>query len=252
MTEAFGLSDAGRFRRHNEDSLVCDTVLNLFVVADGMGGQAGGEIASRLAVEAIEEFIQASAGSDYVTWPFGFNPTLSEGANRLNTAVMLANQRIISFARAYEEYTGMGSTAVCALMSGPELTVAHVGDSRLYLFSGETLTQMTKDDSWVAGAVSLGHDQSALRTHPHRHVLTNVLGVETQTEVHLAERVLTGGDLLLLCSDGLHGSLDHETLQQLVGGPGDLETRAHALVSAAFEAGSRDNVTALLARYVPD
>jgi protein phosphatase len=256
MTEAFGLSDIGPVRENNEDCLACDLTLNLFVVADGMGGQSAGEVASRIALEAIVEFVQQSDDGDDFTWPFGLDPTLSDGANRLKTALLLANERIRTFAETSDAYFGMGTTAVCALLSGRQLTIAHVGDSRLYLFSKGTLTQMTEDDSWSPSAsanrADRHGDEPSLTTRRNRHVLTNALGAQPHTDVHVCERELVGDELLLLCSDGLHGAVEDETLRDLLGRNDDLEGLGHALISTALERGTLDNVTAVLVRYSPD
>ena len=254
MTEAFGLSDVGPVRQNNEDCLLSDLALNIFAVADGMGGEAAGEVASRLAIDAIEEFIRQSDTSDYFTWPFGFDPTLSEGANRLSTAFRLANQRIRNASSTWDEYAGMGTTAVCALISGRQLTVAHVGDSRLYLFADGALTQVTADDSWAAAlpATDRNGDVQSVGARPGCNVLTNALGAEADTEIHLCERELSGGELFLLCSDGLHGVVEHEMLRMLLAQSDDLEALGRTLISAAMTQGTYDNVTALLVRYWPD
>ena len=244
MIEAFGLSEVGPVRKNNEDCLVSDLALNLFAVADGMGGHAAGEVASRLAMDVVEEFVRQSQDDDYFTWPFGLDPTLSGEANRLKTALLLANGRIQNLSDSDDQFFGMGTTAVCALVSGGRLTVAHVGDSRLYLFRDGSLTQVTEDDSWAAPAAAGG-------AH-NRHVLTNALGVQTETEVHVYEQELGGGELLLLCTDGLHGAVDEDGLRSVLAQNGDLETLCRSLVSTAIEKGSLDNVTALLVRYSQD
>jgi protein phosphatase len=243
MIEAFGLSEVGPVRQNNEDCLVSDLSLNLFAVADGMGGHAAGEVASRLAMDVVEEFVRQSQDDDYFTWPFGLDPTLSGEANRLKTALLLANGRIQSLSDSDDQFFGMGTTAVCARLSEGHLTVAHVGDSRLYLFRDGALTQVTEDDSWSSAVAGGSHS---------RHVLTNALGVQTDTDVHVYEQELTGGELLLLCTDGLHGAVDEEGLRSVLGRNDDLETLCRALVATAIEKGSADNVTALLVRYSQD
>jgi len=230
----------------NEDSFISAEDLRLFIVADGMGGHAAGEVASRVAVESIENFIRRSHETTDFSWPFGIDPTLSYEANRLKTAVSLANRRINRLAENHDDYLGMGTTVVCALLTGSQLVVAHVGDSRLYIRNGNGLTQLTEDDSWAAtvlGSKGAGGSQAATR-----HVLTNVLGARPDTLVHLLERELAGDETLLLCSDGLHGSVPHETLQQIMASNEELPAVAHTLVSKALERGSRDNITALVVR----
>ena len=256
MIDVFGLSDIGPVRENNEDCLGWDLELKLFVVADGMGGEAAGEVASSIALDTIVEFVQQTEAGDDFTWPFGLDPTLSDGANRLRTALLLANHRILSLAGTTQEYMGMGTTAVCALLSGARLTIAHVGDSRLYLFTNGTLTLMTQDDS-LAVPIALAErgdqlNQAAVAIGPSRHVLTNVLGARPDTEVHISEQELADDALILLCSDGLHGAVTDSTLQDVLRRSDDLENLSRALIDTALEQGTRDNVTALLIKYSPD
>jgi len=243
---AFGLTETGPVRRINEDCFVSAEDLRLFIVADGMGGHAAGEVAARVAVESIEKFIRRSHGTDDFSWPYGVDGTLSYDANRLKTAVCLANRRINRLAENHDDYLGMGTTVVCALVTDGRLIVAHVGDSRLYLSAGRELVQLTQDDSWAATVFGANGGSSGSRAT--RHVLTNVLGVRPETTVHLLERDISGNETLLLCSDGLHGSVSHETLRDLVISDQALPAVAQALISTALEQGSRDNITALVAR----
>ena len=240
---AFGLSETGPVRHMNEDCFISAEDLRLFVVADGMGGHAAGEVAARVAVESIENFIRRSHDTQDFSWPFGIDPTVSFEANRLKTAVSLANRRINRLAENHDDYLGMGTTVVCALLSGGQLVVAHVGDSRLYIRNGNGLTQLTEDDSWAATVLGSKGGGAAQAT---RHVLTNVLGARPDTLVHLLERELSGDETLLLCSDGLHGSVPHETLQHIMASNEEPPALAQALVSTALDHGSRDNITALV------
>lgn len=226
----------------NEDRFVSAEDLGLFVVADGMGGQAAGEVAARIAVESIENFIRRSHATSDFSWPFGIDPALSLDANRLKTAVNLANRRINRLAENHDDYLTMATTAVCALVADGHLVVAHVGDSRLYLRSGDGLHQLTQDDSWAATV--LGGTGSP----DVRHVLTNVLGAQPDTLVHLLERECSGADTLLLCTDGLHGSVPHEMLSELTASADGLEAVARKLVRTAIEQGSRDDITVLIVR----
>ncbi len=245
ILEAFGLSETGPVRRMNEDCFISAQDLRLFVVADGMGGHAAGEVASRVAVESIENFIRRSHDTSDFSWPYGIDATLSYEANRLKTAVCLANRRINRLAENHDDYLGMGTTVVCALLSNGQLIAAHVGDSRLYVSDGTELHQLTKDDSWAATV--LGKDGNG-GSQATRHVLTNVLGARPDTQVHLQERRIAGGETLLLCTDGLHGAVSHDALRQLVSSEQELPTVVRSLVSTALEHGSRDNITALMVR----
>jgi serine/threonine protein phosphatase PrpC len=243
---AFGLSETGPVRRINEDCFVSAEDLRLFVVADGMGGHAAGEVAARVAVESIENFIRRSHETSDFSWPYGIDGALSYEANRLKTAVSLANRRINRLAENHDDYLGMGTTVVCALLTDGQLVVAHVGDSRLYLCIENELVQLTQDDSWAATV--LGGKEGKSGSVATRHVLTNVLGARPDTQVHLLEREMTGKETLLLCSDGLHGSVPHETLRDIVASNQELSALARSLVSTALEHGSRDNITALVVR----
>jgi serine/threonine protein phosphatase PrpC len=251
LLRASAVSDIGPVRKTNEDSFVSDNELRLFAVADGMGGHEAGEVASRLAIEALTGFVRRSASDTEFSWPYGLDGTLSYDGNRLRTAIHLANRRIFRAAENNDDYSGMGTTVVGVLATSSHVAIGHVGDSRLYLLRKGTLEQVTQDDSWAA--TILAHDPrmkpSDLAHHPMRNVLTNVLGAREQVDVHLAERALEQGDVLLLCSDGLHGVLDSALVKQLLQEKTDVEASAHALVDAALEHGARDNVTALVVRF---
>jgi PPM family protein phosphatase len=148
----------------------------------------------------------------------------------------------------------MGTTIVAARAAGGRLSVAHVGDSRLYLLTGSALRQVTQDDSWMASM--LADDPSAdpllLEHHPLRNALTNVVGASSRTEVHVVEQRLTGGELLLLSTDGVHGMLDDGRIERLMRDDEEPRAIAHAVIGAALKRGSRDNCTAVVARYVAD
>lgn len=242
---AFGVTEVGPVRRTNEDCFVCAEDLRLFVVADGMGGHAAGEVAAKVAVESIVNFVRRSHETTDFSWPYGIDPALSYDGNRLKNAVQLANRRIHRMAESHDDYLGMGTTAVCALLSDTQLTVAHVGDSRLYLARGDVLTPLTEDDSWAATVLGAKAAQAGSAV---RHVLTNVLGARPDTLVHLLERERGDHDRLLLCSDGLHGAVPHEQLAAIMASSADAPTQAQQLVDAALACGSRDNITALVVR----
>jgi protein phosphatase len=216
-----------------------------------MGGHEAGEVASRLAIEAITGFIRRSATDTDFSWPYGLDGNLSYDGNRLRTAIHLANRRIFRAAESNDDYSGMGTTIVSLLVNGSRVAIGNVGDSRLYLFRHGKLEQLTQDDSWAA--TILAHDPrvkpSDLAHHPMRNVLTNVLGAREQVDVHLGERDLEAGDVMLLCSDGLHGVLDADRLRAILQATTDVDAAARTLVETAIENGARDNVTALVVRY---
>ncbi len=248
MLRAHGISDPGTTRKINEDSLFSDENLGLFVVADGMGGHAAGEVASRLAVEAVEGFIRRSQADLDFSWPYGIDASLGYDGNRLRTAISLANRRVFRAAESHDDYTGMGSTVVAALVAGRRLSIGSVGDSRVYLWSDSTLTLLTEDDTWVGmlRARNASIDPAVLARHPMRHVLTNVLGAREETRAHVSERDLRDGDVLLLCSDGLHGPVPEDVIAARLIAAGDLPEAAQGLVQEALDRGGRDNVTVLL------
>jgi protein phosphatase len=249
MLTAFGVTHAGRVRKTNEDSLFWDERHGVFLVADGMGGHNAGETASRLAVDTITHFLKRSRSGDDFTWPYGINPTLSFHANRLVTAIKLANRRVFKTGESRDEYMGLGTTVVVALVEDGELTYAGVGDSRIYRVLDGTLSQMTKDDSWVETLRSQqGLGEAALAAHPMRHVLTSVLGAREQLDVAVDERPLAAGERLLLSSDGLHGVLDAAVIADVLASDRPAQAMAETLVELALERDGGDNITALVVR----
>jgi protein phosphatase len=247
MLHASGASHPGPVRATNEDCVLVNEDLSLFVVADGMGGHAAGEVASRVAIEVVENFVRRSADTHDVSWPCGIDAALTFDGNRLRTAIYLANRRVYRLAESRDEYTGMGTTIVCALVSGGRVTFGHVGDSRLYLLRDRTLMMQTRDDTWAASVLAGSGaevDARALAEHPMKHVLTNALGAREDAEIHIGAGDFGAGDVLLLCSDGLHGVLDDHVLTGLL----VQDVSADALVAAAIERKTRDNVTAVIVR----
>jgi len=247
--ECDGLSDVGRKRDHNEDAYVVGDQDKLFAVADGMGGHAAGEVASQIAIKTIYDFVQSTRADADVTWPFDYDPTLSGDANRLRTAIRLANQKICDTIREKEDLKDMGTTIVGALMS-PDgtVTVGHVGDSRAYLLRDGEIRQLTSDHSWVNEQVKLGFlDRADAVRHPFRNVVTRALGSRGEVNVDLAEEALRPGDRLLLCSDGLTSMVeDDEILSTLHEAGDDPAASCRALVDAANSRGGDDNITAVL------
>ena len=254
MIRACGVSDVGRVRKSNEDRFVSDPNLRLFAVADGMGGHKAGEVAAQLAIDAISGFVSRSENDNDVTWPYGIDDSLYFDGNRLRTAICLANRRVFRAAESTDDYGGMGTTVVSLIVSGAQAAIGSVGDSRVYRLSGGRLLQVTKDDSWAS--TILAQDPSLkpedIAQHPMRNVLTNVLGGRPTVDVHVTEHTLRSGDVLLLCSDGLHNVMPLGMLEDVLKKTPDVERAAKDLVAAALDRGSRDNVTALVVRYEAD
>jgi protein phosphatase len=251
MIEAFGRTDVGRRRKVNEDSFLVAPDSNLYAVCDGMGGHNAGEVASRMAIEALGSFVERSAVEKEITWPWGLDANLSFDANRLKTAVRLANSEVFQSAGDSEELQGMGTTVVAALVSGAVMTLCSAGDSRCYLVRDGLLTQLTQDDSWVSAALGEGIlNSDDVERHPLRNVITKAIGARDSIDVDAQEQRLQQGDLVLLCSDGLHGMVSDADIASLVlQDTRSLEEISARLVDAANEAGGRDNVTVVLLRY---
>lgn len=251
MLHAFGVTDKGRVRPSNEDCFGVDLDLRLCVVADGMGGHNAGEVAASLAVETVLSSIRTATIES--EWPFGFNQAISVTGNLLGSAIHAANKQIFDLASATPDYSGMGTTVVAVVERGGMLSIAHAGDSRLYVLQGDVLRQMTDDDSWIAAVMSRDPDAdpAALKQHPMRHALTNVVGSRAAMTVNLKEIALEAGERFLLTSDGVHGAIEHHQLTDLMRQGGALEATAKSLIDAALAAGSRDNVTAIVGEYEP-
>jgi protein phosphatase len=251
MIDSFGVSDIGRRRKLNEDNVLVDDDLGLFVVADGMGGHNAGEVASSLAVEVVSNFIRRSREEEEITWPYGIDPKISLNGNRLRTAVMLANKRVWKEADNREEYTGMGTTLVAALVASEEVVLCNAGDSRAYRLRDAKLEQVTTDDSWVQAAFSEGVLQpQEIQYHPMRNIITKAIGAREAIEVNILEEGLQSGDIYLLCSDGLHGMVNDQDIERImVSAEGNLEKAVRALIEAANAGGGKDNISAVIFRY---
>ena len=258
MLLAAGVTDKGPIRPANEDCFAIDELLDLCVVADGMGGHKAGEVASRMVVDGIVEHLRRADRSHNGVdahrpslHPFGQDPVGSRVANLLRNAILLASVQILETAVTTEHYAGMGTTVVAAQVVGDRLTVAHVGDSRLYRLKDGGLRLLTEDDSWMATVLARdpAADLHAYRHHPMRHALTNVVGGRTRTDVHVVEETLKDGDRLLLTTDGVHGVLEDAVLERLLAAEGNPDGTADRIVRTAIARGARDNCTAIVAHF---
>jgi len=250
VIRSYGWSDTGCVRPHNEDRILADDALGLYVVADGMGGHTHGEVAAQLATDGIQAYVQASRNSQEITWPFGYDFERSANENRLSTAIRLASRRVFERASQMPEMDGMGTTVAAVLLENGMATVASVGDSRVYLFSGERLETLTVDDTWVGAMVRQGSLRlSDVAQHPMRNVLTQAAGVRETVDVQVLERRLAGGDQLLLTSDGLHGVVGDHWIGSVLAAGLELEAAVERLVQGAQEQGAPDNVSCVLIRY---
>ncbi|NUP04812.1 MAG: serine/threonine-protein phosphatase [Polyangiaceae bacterium] len=286
VMNAYGMSDTGLVRARNEDQFVIatltgtlwvhqstipqarvqcgQTVGHLLIVADGMGGHAGGEQASALAVGAVEEFALSALG-----WLFRLPEapnTVSEDSGayalpsddgglleELKNALRRADATVTAQAAANPEVHGMGTTLTLAYSVGTQLYVAHAGDTRCYLFRDETLHQLTRDHTLVRELVDAGVIQpEEMGRNQYRHVVTNVVGggkEGLQAEVHRLD--LAPGDVLVLTSDGLHDMIEDAEISRILAHEPHPKLACETLIRAALDAGGRDNVTAVVARYDP-
>jgi protein phosphatase len=243
--EAASLTDVGRQRSNNEDSFLywepdsdADFLLKgrLAVVADGMGGYEGGQEASRLAVETVRSVYDNA---------FGGNPQ-----DTLIGALEAAHQNIQRFAQGHPQFYGMGTTCTALAIVGRQLSFAHVGDSRLYLIRGESISRLTRDHSYVGRLVETGIVRSEdAESHPQRHILTAALGSGRDVTPHIPEHpnLLEEGDILLLCTDGLWGVVGDPNLARVVQTNPPAEA-CQKLVNMALERGGPDNITVLVLR----
>jgi PPM family protein phosphatase len=214
-----------------------------------MGGHVAGEVASRVAVEAIEAFIEETAGADKNrTWPFPFDPTVSLESNRLRAAFRLANRKIGAAIADSQDLRGMATTASAVLVGPRGASVAHVGDSRVYVFRQSQLDQITHDHSWVEEQVRAGTlSPTAARQHPWRNVVTRALSGGDDPEVDVTEVSPKAGERYLLCSDGLFTVVPDSRIAELLSQTGvPLDAICRGLVQAANEAGGPDNITTLI------
>ena len=250
--KASGLTHVGRQRQHNEDAFLVEPDARLFLVADGMGGHAAGEIASRIAVDSISEFILHTKEDDG-TWPHAYDESLKRATNRLMAAVRMANTRVLEAMRKDARLRGMGTTVVACLGDdNGTMSVAHVGDSRAYLIRDDTLARITNDHSWVFEQVQAGMlTEAEAEKHPLRNVITRALGGALQVNPDASEVDTKPGDVFLLCSDGLTGMVPEEEILRVVTHSHDnLEAACQKLIETANERGGLDNITAILVKTI--
>jgi len=247
-------TDVGRKRHGNEDSFCLAEDLGLYVVADGMGGHAAGEVASRLAVETIRETMGRYLGGRPTTMAGSTAPAGSREANFLLSSIRKANRAIFDTANGRSECAGMGTTVAAALTQGDRFLLAHVGDSRIYRIRGGAIEQVSRDHSLVQQQVDLGLlSEAEAHRSQYRHMITRALGHKESVEIELTEQPAQVGDVLLLCSDGLSDLLDKDEILAAVGEhPTDLIKACGALVDRANRKGGDDNITVLMIHALAD
>ena len=237
-----GKTDQGLVRPNNEDNLYLDEKLGLLVVADGMGGHASGETASKLTVNIIRDYFQGPQNviGDY-------NSDYSEATNRLNSAIRLANQAVFEAAQSSPALKGMGTTIAAVLLTGNKLSIAHIGDSRVYLVRAGNIEQLTDDHSIVNEQLKrdmITKEEAAQSTM--KNILTKALGISSDMEADLDELTVFGDDILLLCSDGLNTMVTDEAMLEIISFAGNPDAACDSLINAANEKGGKDNITVIL------
>lgn len=238
MIKTFSVTNIGKKRKLNQDFVYTSEkpvghLPNLFIVADGMGGHKAGDYASKLAVETMVEEIAASAEK--------------EPENILKAAIEMANAMVRGSAAKAPELEGMGTTVVAASCEGRTLSVANVGDSRLYVVGGHEIRQITRDHSWVEDMVrSGGMGREEARNHPDKNIITRAIGAEKSVKTDFFSVKLEEGDMILMCTDGLTNMLSDEEIRMVLDGARDIVEKAEELVRRANENGGRDNISVIL------
>jgi protein phosphatase len=247
-----GRTEVGCVRKHNEDNFLVEPELGLFVVADGLGGHAAGEVASRIVVDKVGDFIAHTAERDR-TWPVEYEVGLSYDGNRLKAALLLADQGILDDIQANPERESMGSTVVACLVQDDRATLVHVGDSRAYLLNASGIQQVTRDHSWVAEQVANGIlTPDEARHHPFRNVITQALGNGGDLDVAVQEIQVKVLDRILLCSDGLSGMIQDKAIWEIVDQASDVEAATAKLIDTAMANGGEDNITVVIVAFEPE
>lgn len=243
----YAKTDIGLKRDRNEDRFCADHDLGLYVVCDGMGGENAGELASTLAINTIHEYMADTVRHTDPSFTGPYDATVSPMTNRLASAIRLANQTIHQESWIRPDCAGMGTTVVAAYLSSEILSIAHVGDSRLYLVRNSTIQALTTDHSWVTEQVLNGFLTHEEAEHSARkNVITRALGVDNAVEVELGEVAVMSGDVLLLCSDGLTRSVRAPEILQALRDEPKVESKVNRLIAMANQAGGDDNTTVLV------
>lgn len=247
-----GETDVGMKRTHNEDYLYLPDEERLVMVADGMGGHASGDLASRLAVDTVVDFFRATAEEPAVTWPFLLDRENRQHENRLITGIKLANLKIFEAAQRNPRFRGMGTTIVSCFFCEDLVLVAHVGDSRVYQMRNGTLRQVTEDHSLLNDYIKMKRiSPEEVDRFPHKNVIVRALGMKETVAVDIIREQPQVGDVYLLCSDGLSGMVIDDEMRKILESEKDLDRSCEKLIELANGKGGVDNITVALARLEP-
>jgi protein phosphatase len=245
-----GATDTGKNRRNNEDAYLLDDPLYLYAVADGVGGNEGGEVASRIAMDTLKEVMPGLLRGDDVTPPFSLSLDVEPRISALRYAITLSNQKILQTAATNPALTGMGTTITTILLSGGSAYIAHVGDSRAYLLRSGECNQITNDHSFVAEQIRAGKlTAEQAKTSTYRHIITRAVGIDREVAVDHAVIAVKQNDVLLLCTDGLTEMVDDGEICGILG-ESTPEAATEKLIRRANELGGVDNITALVIKIL--
>lgn len=248
--EVAGETNVGRKRNHNEDNFSIVVDYGLFVVADGMGGHASGEVASQMALDAMREFFAATQDDPERTWPYKMDRTKGYEENRLITAIKLANLRIYETGQRDSKKRNMGTTLVSIFAANDGVYVAHVGDSRVYRHRAGKLEQLTDDHSLLNDYIKMKRlTEEEIANFPHKNVIVRALGMKDTVKVDTRFEIPQANDTYLLCSDGLSGPVTDAEIAEIIGKYPDIKTIGSKLIERANENGGPDNVTTVLVRW---
>jgi protein phosphatase len=245
-----GETDVGMKRSHNEDSYALIDEDHLYVVADGMGGHASGEVASKMAIETLREFFKATSADPEATWPYKMDKSRGYEENRLITSVKLANLRIFESAQRDPKLRGMGTTLVAILVVEDGVLIAHVGDSRAYRLRDGKLEQMTEDHSLLNDYIKMKKlTEEEIRNFPHKNVIVRALGMKESVKVDTMLDPPKPGDVYILCSDGLCGPVSDDEIRDIAASSSDLNKICADMIERANSNGGPDNITVVAARF---
>lgn len=249
--EVAGETNVGMKRTHNEDNFSILEDAGLYIVADGMGGHASGEVASKMAVDSLREFFAATAQDPERTWPYKMDRSKGYEENRLITGIKLANLRIYESAQRDPKQRGMGTTIVTMFAVEDGVYVAHVGDSRSYRVRDSKLEQLTEDHSLLNDYIKMKRlSAEEIANFPHKNVIVRALGMKDTVKVDTRYEQPRAGDTYVLCSDGLSGPVTDPELLDIVLSNPDIKVAATKLIEKANAAGGPDNITVVLARWL--
>lgn len=248
----WGASDVGRKRNHNEDRYLVQPEDQLFVVCDGMGGHACGEVAAEMAINTLSQFFKDTREDEDITWPYKPDKKISYPENRLAVAIKWANYIVHEKAQSSIQQKGMGTTCVAIHLFDNKAAIAHVGDSRCYRIRDHKIEQMTTDHSLLEDYKRMAQlTEEEIKNFPHKNIIVRALGMKETVVVDSRLEEIKQGDVFLLCCDGLSGEVEDKDMLEVVETMGDdLELACSELIARANQHGGKDNITVILVKVL--